>query len=379
MFAGIWSNPIRPKTIGRGAAIALVMLSGSLCAQPAQGNGGFSIKQRFLPNALPAAWNITISGQWPTQCPPTLQTVTLDGSDLRVDARSVLSLCERRAMPFSIELNPALALNRAVLPSGIYHVSFFAADGAQATPKLRAFSLIDRRRADSAPIVPETGFWWSTGTTQANADRTVLSIEAQQGQLSTSLMTYDGAGQPVWYFGSAPYEGRIASLSLLRLSGGSGPFSSVASQPHGDSVLTLDLQFLSSAHAQAWLGRARGDGSLQLQQFDLVRLPLAEAVDGQAWQGDWVLVTDGTDAAPQRIDLNAYQALDATHFQLSDSTGDDTLACSRDAAHPEWPPTVCSLHQSDGATDTDFNSVAISRMDGQRRDGTAVHLLRLSR
>ena len=374
MFAGIWSNPVR-----HGAAIVLIMLAGSLWAQSAHGDGAYSIKPRVLPNALPPAWNLTISGEWPTQCPPTLQTVSLDGPDLRVDARSVLGLCDRHAMPFSIELNPALALNRAALPSDVYHVSFFAADGAQATPKLRAFSLIDRSPAGSAPIVPETGFWWSAGTTQASADRTVLSIEAQQGQLSTALMTYDSAGQPVWYFGSAPYAGRIASLSLLRLAGGSGPFSSVASQPHGDSVLTLDLQFLSSAHAQAWLSRARGDGSLQLQQFDLVRLPLAEAADGQAWQGDWVLVTEDTEAAPQRIDLNAYQALDTTHFQLGDATGDNLLVCSRDPTHPDWPPTSCSLHQLNATNDTNFDSVAISRMDGLNRDGKAIHLLRVSR
>lgn len=378
MYAGIWSNPIR-----RGFAIALVMLAGSLCAQPAQGDGdgdgAYSIKPRVLVNALPAAWNLSISGQWPTQCPPTLQTVALDGADLRVDARSVLGLCERRAMPFSIELDPALALNRALLPPDVYHVSFFAADGAQATPKLRAFSLVDRSLGSRAPIVPETGFWWSTGATQANADRTVLSIEAQQGQLSTALMTYDGAGQAVWYFGSAPYAGRVANLSMVRLSGGSGPFSAVASQPHGDSTLTLDLQFLTSAHLHAWLSRPRNDGSLDLQHVDLVRLPLAEAADGQAWQGDWVLVIDGTDASPQRLNLNEYQVLDATHFQLSDSSSASVLLCSRDPAHPEWPPASCSLRQISSSSDADFTSVAISRMDGQRHDGAAVHLLRVSR
>ncbi|MEO8802574.1 MAG: hypothetical protein ABI304_14795 [Rudaea sp.] len=373
MHAGIWSTSIR-----HGIAIVLVMLAGSLCAHAAQGDDTFTIKPRVLVNALPAAWNLTVSGQWPTQCPPTLQNVTLDGTDLRIDARSVLGLCERRAMPFSIQLDPSLALNRAVLPPAIYHVSFFAADGAQAAPKLRAFSLIDHSPIGSAPITPETGFWWSTGATQANADRTVLSIETQQGQLSAALMSYDGGGQPVWYFGTAPYAGHIANLSMLRLAGGSGPFSAVASQPHGDSVLTLDLQFLSSAHAQAWLSRPYGDGSLQLQQLDLVRSPLAEAADGQAWQGEWVLVTDASDAAPQRIVLNAYQSLDAAHFQLADSDGRNALLCSRDLAHPEWPPTNCSLHQANADTDTDFNSVAISRMDGQRRDGAAVHLLRVS-
>ena len=373
MRARIWPNLSRPLI-----AIMLVMLAVPLCAQAAQGDANYSIKPRVLLNALPASWNLTVSGQWPTQCPPTLQAVTLNGADMRIDARSVLGLCERRALPFSIELNPALALNQTVLAPDIYHVSFFAADGAQATPELRAFSLVDRSPTGTAPIVPETGFWWSTATSQVNSDRTVLSIEAQQGQLSTALLSYDSAGQPVWYFGSAPYTGRIANLSLLRLAGGSGPFAAVASQPHGDSMLTLDLQFVTSAHAQAWLSRPRTDGSLQLQQLDLVRLPMAEAADGQAWQGDWILVTDGTDAAPQRLDLNAFEALDSTHFQLSDASGSNVLICTRDPAHPEWPPTTCILRQIDAIGDTDFNSVAISRMDGLRRDGAAVHLLRVS-
>ena len=86
------------------------------------------------------ASTLTVSGQWPTQCPPSLKNVTLDGTDLRIEAGSDLTLCDRKAAPFSIEVNPALAVDKTALDPGIYHVSFYAADGAGSSSKLRAAS-----------------------------------------------------------------------------------------------------------------------------------------------------------------------------------------------------------------------------------------------
>lgn len=331
------------------------------------------------------AWTLAISGDWATQCPPTLEKVALDraalaGADLRIDARSVLGLCARRAMPFSIEVNPALALNRTALPAGIYRVSFYAADGAQAQPKLRAFALIDRSGAGVARIEPETGFWWAANANDAVANRTVLSMELQNRQLSVALMSYDRSGQPVWHFGAAPYAGHIAHVPLVLLQGGGDPFSGANSTPHGESTLTLDLQFQSSAHASGWISRVEGsadDSTLRLQPLDLARLPLTEVADGHAWQGDWVLVGDDN-ATPQRLHLDHYQVIDAEHFQLDDSATGVALVCARDAAQPELPPTSCSLRETDGADASRFDSVAIARMDGARDDGAAIHLLRIT-
>lgn len=371
-----------PSIAVRGglAAVFALFAIGAL-AQAAVVGPTFSIRQHRVPNALLSNWNLTVSGQWPSQCPPALEGVSLDGLDLRIDSRSVLGLCERREMPFSIELNPALALNRQVLPPGIYHVSFYAADGAEAQPALRAFALIDRSPIGATPIVPETGFWWSANAADSEADRSVLSIELQADQLSVALMSYDGTGQPVWYFGAATYAGHIASIPLLRLSGGSGPFSPAPAQPHGNPALNLDLQFVSAAHANAWLTRPAGNGALQLQSLDLVRLPMAESIAGQTWQGDWVLVSDAPGATPQRLRLDNFQSLDAEHFQLSDDAGTTLLVCSREPGQPDWPPTACTLQRSTlaDATIYDFDSVAITRLDGSDHDGTAVHLLRVSR
>jgi hypothetical protein len=264
-------------------------------------------------------------------------------------------------------------LQRAAFAPDVYRVSFFAAEGAQAQPKLRAFALIDRSGPDAAMTTPETGFWSSDG-----GDRTLLSLELQGGQLSVALLSYDADGQPAWLFGSAPYDGRIAEVSMLRLSGGSAPFAPALSSPRGDAAMTLDLQFSTSAHAQAWLSQARNDGSLQLRALDISRLPLSANADGSAWQGEWVLVADAADSVPQRLQLNGFQALDARHFQLASAAdGAVVLSCERGAQAGNTTPQSCSLHMADGSTSR-FDSVAIGRMDGTGANGAAVHLIRVT-
>ena len=337
----------------------------------AAGSASVSSHDSTVANAILPIWSLSIAGQWATQCPPVLQTVALDGNDLRIDARSVLDLCAAQPTPYSIELNPALALQHAAFAPGVYRVSFYAADGAQVQPKLRAFALIDRSGRDAETTTPETGFWSSDGD-----DRTLLSLELQGGQLSVALLSYDADGQPAWLFGSAPYDGRIAHVSMLRLSGGSAPFAPAPASPHGDAALTLDLQFSTSAHAQAWLSRMHGDGSLQLRALDISRLPLSASVDGSAWQGEWVLVGDAENVATQRLRLSQFHALDAGRFQLTTADATIALDCERALTQPEQPPRSCSLHMADGSTSR-FDSVAIGRMDGADANGAAIHLLRI--
>jgi len=319
-------------------------------------------------------WKVAISGAWATQCPPTLESVSLDETDLRIQARSVLGLCARAATLFSIEVDPARALDRASLPAGVYRVSFYAADGAQARPKLRAFSLVDRSAPGSAAPSPEAGFWWSTGS----GDRTVLSLEAQGGQLSVALMSYDVLGQPQWFFGAAPFAGRTAHLALLRLQGGNDALARAdAGQVGAEAALTLDLEFHSAAHASAFLSRSGegDDAPLRLRAFDVVRLPVADAANGSAWQGDWVLVDD---AGAQRVHFGQFTAVDAEHFELADSAHGLVLACTRDAKFPELPPSSCALRSAAGADASLFDSVALQRMDGSTAAGAAVHLLRIT-
>jgi hypothetical protein len=368
-----FSMRIRPLQTLSVCVSALALLAAATGGHAA--DAPFSIQQHENPQA--SDWSLAINGQWPTRCPPTLETVALQDHDLRIDARSVLELCERGATAFSIELNPKLAVHDGSMTPGVYRVSFYAADGAQATPKLRAFTLLDRSLTDAPSIIPETGFWW-TSSVDENANRTTLSLELQDGQLSVALLSYDEIGRAAWYFGAAAYAGRIAHLPLLRLAGGAGPFVQTTTAPHGESTLALDLEFSSAAHASAWLSRAGADdNSLQLQPLDLVRLPLADSSDGHAWQGDWVLLTDAADAIPMRLHLDQFHATDAAHFQLTDAILDVVLVCARNPAQPDWPPLSCLLRQGENTSLGHFSSVALTRMDG-RRDAAPVHLLRVT-
>jgi hypothetical protein len=361
------------RTLGALAALGMLALATATAASPEAPQSytiGTAESHVEVPN-----WKLAISGTWATQCPPALENVVLDGNDLRVDSRSVLGLCARAATPFSIEVDPALALGHESLAAGIYHVSFYAADGAQARARLRAFSLLDHSAPGAASVTPEAGFWWTTG----GADRNVLSIELQGPQISVALMSYDSAGQPQWHFGAAPYAGRTAHVPLLRLQGGSDPFANQATAPErGESTFVLDLQFHSGAHASAWLSRLEGtadDPTLRLREFDVVRLPVMETADGGAWQGTWVLVDD---AGAQRLQFDRFAAVDADHFELADNAGKITLACTRDAKFPDLPPSSCALRKADGNNMSLFDSVAVSRMDGNTADGIPVHLLRVS-
>lgn len=348
------------------AVLATLLLALATAAAAQSGASNYAID---APQG--ADWTLSVSGAWATQCLPTLENVSLNGADLRINARSVLGLCARKATPFSIEVDPARALSQPDLAAGVYHVSFFAADGAQAQAQLRAFTLVDRSSADAARVVPETGFWW---TADSAGDRTVLSIELQNAQLSVALMSYDRFGQPQWHFGAATYNGRIAHVPLLRLQGGSDLFAADdTARANAESTLALDLQFHTSAHASAWLSRAEGsagDAVLRMKAFDVVRLPLAETVDGGALQGDWVLVDD---AGAQRLHFDQFHATDAEHFELGDSAAGASLACVRDATQPDMPPSSCTLLTPGRPAATEFRSIAITRMDG-----AAAHLLRIT-
>jgi hypothetical protein len=324
---------------------------------------------------------LTVQGNWPTPCAPTFQGASLSGNDLRIDARTMLNLCAHASTPFSITIDPALAAGQAALAPGIYHVSFYAADGMQGAPQLRAFGLLDTAASASVPFKPENGFWWTTSATHQSMSRNVFSLELQGSQLTAALMSYDHDGHGDWQFGTAQLDGRIAHVPLLQIAGGSAPFAAAAAAtPRGEAGLTLDLEFHSGAHASAWLTRTvdADDPRVELQAMELVRLPFADAGGGSAWKGDWVLLTDADDAAPLRLHLDRLTTLNAYRFRLSDDRQGVIIDCTLDGSNVELPPQNCNAHRHDGGDIGHFDAVAIGRMDGTRGDGAGVHLLRVT-
>jgi hypothetical protein len=322
--------------------------------------------------------SLSIRSTWPTPCTPAFDRISLDGNDLRIDARAVLNLCAQQATPYAIEINPAAALGTARLPAAVYHVSYYAADGSQAEPKLRAFALVDTSGA-ARSFAPETGFWWTTSGSGQAAARNVFSIEFQGNQLSVALMSYDRDGHGNWQFGTGSLAGTTAHVPLLQMAGGSEPFADASIRTRGEAGMTLDLEFRSNSLAAAWLSRSAADGqSLQLQKMNLVRLPFADRGDGSAWRGDWILAIDAEQSAPQRLHLDRVMALDASTFRLGDESAGLFVDCGLDPVNSELPPPRCILRRRDGFELGHFDAIAISRMDGAMSNGTKLHLLRVT-
>lgn len=339
--------------------------------------GVYSIALQPGSGATPAL--LTISGTWPTPCTPTFEHASLNGADLRVDARAALSLCAGGATPFTLEVDPALALDRPALAPAVYHVSLYAANGAQSESRLRAFALVDRSKSAPA-FAPESGLWWTTSKTASAANRNVFSLERQGSQLTAALMTYDANGRGVWQVGTAQLDGRTAHVALLQLAGGNDPFTTRATSPHGEPGLVLDLEFTSSSSAKAWLSRpgAGDDAALELQSLELVRLQFSGGDPGNAWRGDWILVTDADQYPPLRLRFDRLTVLDAYRFRLSDDVAAVTLDCDLDPQNADAAPQHCSAARYDTTPLGRFDAVAITRMDGARVDGIPVHLLRIS-
>jgi hypothetical protein len=372
----------RVSTFKRLHAFAMVLIACTLspCADAQSEVDSAHIAIRAQAVAQPSPLLLKISGNWFTQCPPTMQHVTLDGDELRIEARSVLSLCARRPTAFAIEVNPALAMNRTALATGVYRVGFYAATGNQSMPTLRAFSLI-QNGAPMTSVLPESGFWWNSSDLQTGTHRVALTLELQGGQLSAALLSYDDSGSPAWQFGTAPLNGRIAHVPLLKMSGGSDPFAATALAPRGEQDMTLDLEFHSGAHASAWLSRRTGtidDPVLDLKQMDLVRLPSSNAAEATAWEGDWILTADASFIGTQRLHLRKLADIDVSHFELMDAETDIHLVCERKGGNAEQLPRNCVLRDTNGAEIGRFDALAISRMEGKRPDGFEVHLIRVS-
>ncbi|HEX6833893.1 MAG TPA: hypothetical protein VF132_10215 [Rudaea sp.] len=372
---------LRTRLSKRFSILATALLFGATCAHAQSEVETARVTIRAHQATQPSPWMLRVSGIWSTQCPPTLERVALDGADLSIEARSVLSLCPHRPTAFSIDVNSALATNRAALAPGIYHVGFYAATGNQGLPRLRSFALIDNG-APASSVVPESGFWWSSGDLKTGAHRVAVSMELQGAQLSVALLSYDDSGSPVWQFGTAALTGRIAHVPLIRTTGGSDPFAAAVLAPRGEAALTLDLQFHSGAHASAWLSRRGGtpdDPSLDLTTIDLVRLTSGSGIDPAVWQGDWILTADASFIPIERLHFGKARKLDATHFELEDVEMSTRLVCEHDDTAAEQLPRECVLSlTTDDKEIARFGALGISRMEGVRPDGFELHLIRVS-
>jgi len=333
-------------------------------------------------------WSLHISGIWPTNCTPTLESVSVDKKDIHVSARNHKDLCLPKPTPFQFILNPAAIAGQALLDAGIYRVSFYTANGSSAALSLQGFALIDAESTSAtSPVMPESGFWWPQKevTDSKNTNSGIgLNFELQGNTLAISTLSYTTAGNPIWYFGSGKLDDRIAHIPLLQLHGGPALFgqNNILDLPQSDTAAMADVEFHSNSQATVWFTRRtkiNGESLLERKKVALSRLSFANEPDGIVWQGEWIFVPDQLDRSPLRLHLTNLLSQNEQEFILIDNKSGYSFKCRRNNQLPQSSPEVCYLYDVDGNNVAEFRTVAISHLEGFAADHSRVQMVRLSR
>jgi hypothetical protein len=369
----------RASRFCRLAALLLGAFGASLAA--ASGTHDNDIHLRLASaSPYPVQWaaDLVIEGTWGSSCLPSVTRTSLVDDRIDIQLHSAASHCAATPTPFQIKVNPARDSGLRQLALGVYQVRLFLQKG-DGNSSLVAFRLLLSGGNDTRSL-PESGFWWSVpvlddGPALAGNG---LSIEQQGDKLAVTWLSYE-AGNPVWYFGSTTMPGNIAHVELLRMIGGGEAFSGPNAAPAAEPGLSLNLQFLSPSHANAWLTRAPSPGSesIEVQTLNLLRLPFESGHPGANWQGEWAFVVDNA-AEARIVNLANLATADAESFRVSDSLGSVSLHCRLDSIGEHPLPAFCTL--SDGASIlADFDQVGLDRLSGLTPDGNRVRLVRLPR
>lgn len=358
----------------------LCALTGALLPIPApvmaaSPDGGLRIRLASAePQSGSAAESITfeLAGQAWMQCVPSLTGAAIAGSDVDVRLHWPSTACiETRTTRFTLTANFA-ALTGASLPRGqVYRLRVFDQDG-----NLLAFRLFETDRSRSWPA-PENGFWWpqaADGSAMPVAIGSGVAIESQGMQLAVNAFGYGDLGNPVWYFGGTRQNGRVASVPLVELRGGESLFSAGNSQPKAEPGPRLEIEFLSSSQARAWLVQGDRGWDRQVRELRLGRTAFARSIDPAVQLGGrWVLVSSG-ESPPRQFDFATGWGPTGNDFRLTDPNANAELSCRTGPA--QHAADLCSLTVG-GAWLADFDRIGLDRLGGHGSDGAAVQLLRI--
>ncbi|HET6546748.1 MAG TPA: hypothetical protein VFG55_08395 [Rhodanobacteraceae bacterium] len=377
----------KPTALAVGWLFAWVAAAGLASLSTAfadVGTGSASEPPALLQVALEPAANgptgsvrqIGISGVWPTDCPPQVERVALDSADLTIQTRFPTTGCDAsRATPYHLRLSPSAVAGLPQLPAQVYRTRVFLGT-TTGVPELAAFTLLDATAVESAPH-PESGFWWSQAGSESGAALagSGLSLELQDHRVAVGLLGFDETGNATWYFGSAPLEGRVAHVPLVRLTRGDAPFAATGSRPLAEPGPRIEIEFVSPTRAQAYLVRDKGNGNLEVRALSVARSLFAANPPGSAWNGRWVLVREGEDNA-RVFDLRSLSTEDADSFHLIDLTSGASLDCRLDHATQASEPDLCTLSGDLDAV-ANFDQIGIDHLSGRAGDGAIVQLLRI--
>lgn len=320
---------------------------------------------------------LRVSLTWPTSCLPTVERVSMIEDRIDIVLRSSAVSCTAAPTLYDVIVDPARASASASLQSRVYGVRVHAGTAGTAS-ELVAFGLLDASGA-LGRTRPDNGFWWSVPSSSGAAQilhGSGISIERQGDRIAVTLLGYE-AGQPAWYFGSTMIDSSIARVPLMRMSGGSEPFSSAGGMPQPQVGPVINLEFETPARARGWLERAsaHAEYGIELQEIALLHVPFADGPPGSAWRGTWVLV-DSERRVARLLDLSRVRSSDAETFRISDE--DDTLSldCRLAGTDALSHPAVCTLGER-GVHVATLDRVGFERMSGHAADGSAIQLMRV--
>ena len=377
MLPSLTRNRLMARVLGLACALACA----AACTTPADAAGApASATVRVRVGSFASTSKATqgsavfeLTGNAPARCAPSIAAVSVIGTDvdMRLHLPATGCLQNRPPVPFALMVDAA-SISGTPLPRGaVYHVSVRDEDGA-----LLVFHALETDALTSWPT-PENGFWWPQPVDTAGAPVAAgsgVGIESQGSQLAINVFGFEDTGVPIWYFGGARQSGRVASASLVELQQGDGLFAASGKHPIAQAGPRIELEFVSSSEARAWLVENDGSRDNSVREIRLSRTSFARNANAATRiAGRWVLVSDG-EAAPRQFNFSESPALSATSASLADAEADASLACRIDANTRN--ATLCSLTIA-GTLVADFDRIGLDRLGGRASDGTSVQLLRV--
>lgn len=317
---------------------------------------------------------LMVSGIWPDACPPRPDGVEI-GEALAGDTLPV-RIRLRIPSPGCVKQATAFALPVAVGESGWkqpvrirLHTELLRPDGSTTT---LAFNLIEVGLLPS--LQPESGFWWSErgGEHERGGPGQAILIEPQADRLGATVMGYGSGGEPEWYFGSGQLRRQSAGLTLMRLSGGSGPLADYRPPTEAEEIGTLWLELHSAARATAWFVQPAIDGGITVQPYSMVRFRLGDWT-APAWSGRWLLEFEGE--TPRVLALMPAAAAARPQFLVAEDGS--RLLCEGDPERPNSPPVLCRLEDAEQRPLAAFGDIGLHRLRGFHAGGGEASLSRL--
>ncbi|WP_395788923.1 hypothetical protein [Aquimonas sp.] len=366
-FAGLW---VAAAAIGSLWSAAPVAAAGAqiTALQPALRSGD--------------ALHLRIEDSWPNACTPELSSVEVRGRDIWVLARdtSARRVCGQVVSSYVIDTGSQLNVRSALVEPGVQriHYAIDSDDGL----RLRGFELLSMGTSAAPASAPENGYWWADPQDEERyaGPGIGLNLEHQGEALSLVLFGYDAEGRPDWSIASGELGQNTASLSLSRLSNGSGP-RGVYQRPQGvESLGRVLVEYEGPAKATFWLVYSEAEGiDLVLRPLPMVRFSFAQST-AETWLGQWLLVLPGeVDSRPETHSFELSQLRPTTSgFALTDGKGKVELLCVAEDQTTDRLPDLCQLRIADQAIELDFDRLGLARLDGTDTEGKRVRLLQIA-